>query len=498
MSVTVSRLIIAPALVVSAVVATTVTFGDHPLKWQQVSSAVQDRVGRLIPGLSPQDHPEATEAWAAPVAVPAATGSAGAAGRSPEAYPVQRVRSEWASGSAQMGVQIYWENNPADPEATVWAKAQRVVNYVTGLAANSVTISFPFYTKGMQASSVGAKPATPSPHRLEILAHEASLAGLRVTVRPILDEKSLNPPDGWRGSIRPDSVQGWFDSYRTFLEPYLVAAGRQRAAAFTIGAELNSMEPRPQWGALADFARTTFPGDVEYDLNYDNFQRGLYPTGPSRYGVDAYIKVLDDSPTPAAVTSTWNAFLDTVNAAAPRGVALSEVGIAARRGAYASPGDSTTPGRFDATVQPIWYAGVCASARQHQLAGIYFWKVDFDADPLAPVTAERATLDFVGRPASEQAIRTCLSAPWPVPAVPVFSAPLASPRPAPPTAAPGPPQPSKSPRASARPTPKPRGTPSPSRTTPRAPSPTATPSPPSPTPTPTPAPAASPSPSTPA
>lgn len=418
MAITLTRLTLVPIVVVGAVIAAPHFVGDHPVTWDRVQELALPQIARLPghPFADRLDDVDRTDPgpWAAPRPMPAPAKTSQA-----EKYPVNQVLSRWSPGTPQLGVQVYWESNATDRDSAVWAKAQRIVNYVTSLNANSLTISFPFYTPNIQASSVGPKVATPSPHRIEILTHEAVLAGLRVTLRPILDEKSLDPPRGWRGSIRPDSPQAWFDSYRTFLTPYLTVAQRQRAATFVVGTELNSLEPRPQWRALLTSFRPIFSGELLYNLNYDNYYRGVYPAGMDGYGVDAYMKVnVPDSAPPAAITAGWNGFLKKVNPAAPTGVVLSEVGIGARRGAFLSPGDFTSSGTFDPKIQPTWYRGTCDVARQHHFAGIYFWKVDFDADPAHPTTVGRPNLDFIGHPASEQAIRDCLGSPWTLPAPP--------------------------------------------------------------------------------
>jgi hypothetical protein len=424
--VTLARLAALPAVVVAVVVAAPYALGDHPITWRGVRNLALTQVSRL-PG-----HPFAgladagDDAFPAPVPLPPS-----AAGAPPEKFPVRRVARPWHPGTSQLGVQVYWAANGTDPERTVWVKSQRVVDYVTSLGANSVTVSFAFFTPGIQASTMAARRGTPSPRQIEILTHEAVLAGLRVTLRPILDETSLHPPEGWRGSIRPDSVPGWFENYRAFLRPYLVAAQHQQVATFVLGTEFNSMEPHPQWADLVASAHAVFSGDVSYDLNYDNYGRGLYPFGMDGYGVDAYfpVKVPDTAPD-AVVGAGMDAFLATVKHTAPRGVVMSEVGIAARRGAYVKPGDFTTWGRYDAHIQPTWYRAACEVARRHRFAGIYFWKVDFDADPAHPAGVHQPTFDFIGRPASEQAIRQCLSSPWSVPAR--APAAPAAPAPAPP------------------------------------------------------------------
>ena len=409
MRVTLARLALVPAAVVAVVVAVPYLVGDDPLTWDQLRRQTLAQVTRL-PG-----HPGAGQVDDE-VAGPSAPLPAPSPSAPQERYPVRTVRHAWAPGTPQLGVQVYWESNDADPDRVVWAKAQRIVDYVTGLNANSLTVSFPFFTAGMQASTVGGQQHTPTPHRLEILVHEASLAGLHVTVRPILDEKTLHPPDGWRGSIRPDSVPGWFASYRAFLTPYLQAAERQRAAAFVVGTELNSMEPRPGWKDLVAAAHAAFSGEIVYDLNYDNYARGIFPAGMDGYGIDAYIPVhAPTTPASDTVSRAWDEFLASADRDAPRGAIISEVGIPARRGAWGKPGDFTSSGAYDPEIQPTWYRGVCEVARRRRIGGLYFWKVDFDADPAHPPAGRRPTMDFLGRATSEQAIRDCLGSPWTVP-----------------------------------------------------------------------------------
>ena len=419
MAVTLGRLAVVPILIVGAVAGVPYVLGNQPLTWQQTRTAALAQISRL-PGhpLTDQVDVDQLPVPLAPAPEPV-TGSASASvKRAPkERYPVRRVRRPWQPGTAQLGVQIYWADDGRDPEKTVWRKAQRLVDYVTGLDANSITVSFPFGTPGIAANTVGVVPQqTPPPRRLEILMHEAAAAGLRVTVRPILDERTLDPPQGWRGNIQPGSVPAWFDSYRDFLTPYLKAAQRQRTASFVVGTELNSLEGEPEWTSLLAGFRPIFTGQLIYDLNYDNYGLGRYPPGMDGYRVDAYMKVkhASDSAPASVIERVWNQFFVKAAAKHPPPVILGEVGISARQAAYHYPGAFLSDGGvYDARIQPTWYQAACTVARANHLGGIYFWKVDFDADPQHPVSAGQPNMDFIGNPAAERAIRQCLSASWP-------------------------------------------------------------------------------------
>ena len=72
-------------------------------------------------------------------------------------------------------------------------------------------------------------------------------------VRPLLDEQNLaTSSGGWRGTIRPPSLDGWFGSYRKVLTPYLQAAGGAKADEFVLASELTSLQKHhDQWKTLA-------------------------------------------------------------------------------------------------------------------------------------------------------------------------------------------------------------------------------------------------------
>jgi hypothetical protein len=330
--------------------------------------------------------------------------------RPAEPYPVDTVAAPWRPGMTQWGIQVYWESTASDPPDYTWGKAQRIVDYIVGLDANSLCISFPFYTPDLTASTVGTKPATPSPARVAILIQEARRAGLRVTVRPILDEASLDPPAGWRGAIEPADRDMWFASYRRLLLPYAKVAQRYGAATFVVGTELDSMEGDPRWAGLIGGIKQVFRGQISYDVNWSDYITTAQVQVPVRsFGVDAYFPV--DAPDSAPVSELvagWNGWLDRKTTGPMRSLVLSEVAIGAEEGAYDSPGNFYVDNPPDPHVQVNWYTAVCTVVGQRHMAGMYVWSLDFNATPDRPPKDE-SPLDFLGRPLSEQALRACFS-----------------------------------------------------------------------------------------
>jgi hypothetical protein len=310
-------------------------------------------------------------------------------------------------------VHVYWVDNPAESEEVVRAKARRVVDYVVSLDANSVAVSLPLFTRGPTASDVFTTKSTPSPERVRILLEEARRSRLRVTLRPLLDERSLiaADPKGWRGKIQPDSRDRWFASYGRLVAPYLEVAEESGARTFVIGAELSSLEGDPRWAALVRQAGRRFRGEIAYSVNWDSWVSG--PTGvPVRQlGVDAYFPVrVSDDASVSALVAGWNEWLDRRRTGALDGLLLYEVGAPAEDGAYHHPGVwGSAGGRLNLAVQERWFQAVCGVARARRMAGVYWWKLDFHTDPAAADPRRDVHDSFVGRP-GEQAIRSCFSA----------------------------------------------------------------------------------------
>ncbi len=162
------------------------------------------------------------------------------------------VAVPWSPGRPELGVQVYWVNNPADSDEVVLAKARRLFAQVIGMEANSVAVSFPFFTESLTASAVHADARTPSPTRVALVMSTARRAGLRTSLRPLLDEENLVQQDArsWRGKLKPADLDAWYASYEAFLTPYLDVAQRIGVDSVVLAAELNSLQGDPHWAPV--------------------------------------------------------------------------------------------------------------------------------------------------------------------------------------------------------------------------------------------------------
>jgi hypothetical protein len=346
---------------------------------------------------------------------PGAIAGSPATGAEPGRELMPTVARPWQPGMPQLGIDVYWVANRQDSAAVVQAKARRIIAYAIGLGANSISLTFPFYTYGITSDSVYASPdSTPTPAHLALFLAAAAAARVRVTLRPVLNENILvaQDPNAWRGTIRPASTAAWFASYENFLLPYAAAAQASHAATFVISTELESLEGDARWPGLVRAIRSVYHGQLIYDENYDEF--ALHTANPPvpDIGVDAYPRfALPDTASVGELSSAWEDWLSSGHPLRVRkAIVLSEVGIAAVSGAYADPAAwlGTVNAPIVPEVQRNWFQAACRAVATERIGGIYWWEISFDANPADPAPFESDRLTFLGRPA-QKVVRDCFA-----------------------------------------------------------------------------------------
>lgn len=324
------------------------------------------------------------------------------------------VAHVWHAGMPQLGIDVYWTANARDSDTLIRAKAERIIAYAIRLGANSISLTFPFYTYGITSDTIYAnKVTTPSPGHIGIFLSAAAAGRMRVTLRPVLNEDILVAQNAkaWRGSIEPADPSAWFASYRRFLLPYARVAQSAHAATLVIGTELNSLGGNPGWPALVRAISSVYHGQLAYDENFDSFQDHDTNLPVPTFGVDAYPRFqLPDSASVGELARAWEGWLGSHSAGVLHKTVLSEVGIAAVAGAYAFPGAwlGTADSPIVPGVQANWYSAVCRAFSAKKLAGIYWWEVSFDANPARPTDFLRDRLTFLARPA-QHVISACFT-----------------------------------------------------------------------------------------
>jgi hypothetical protein len=325
--------------------------------------------------------------------------------------PTVQVSAEAKAVPADLGIDVFWHTN-GDPKA-VDSAAAKVLDYVVSLHANSIGLTFPIFVDGPKPTKFyGVDGITPRPADLARVIAAAQARGLRVLLRPLVDEANImTSPGGWRGSIAPKDVNSFFASYRSLLAPYFALAEQDHVQEFVLGVELNSLTPyTAQWQSVVRSASAVFHGQLSYADNWSDWYSGNSPAGISDIGVDAYPRFqLDDSATMAQLVADWTAWLSHRPHSVVHKTVIQEVGIPAQAGAYPKPnnwGGADTP--VVPQIQANWFAASCQSARSLGMRGIYFWMVDSNNDPAN--AAGYPTGSFIGR--GDAAIKACFSTGW--------------------------------------------------------------------------------------
>ena len=320
------------------------------------------------------------------------------------------IAAPWRPGRPELGVQVYWVNNPADSDEVVLAKARRLFEQVIGMEANAVAVTFPFFTDSLTSNAVHADGRTPSPERVGLVLAQARTMGLRTSLRPLLDEANLQQQDprSWRGKLLPRDVDAWYASYEALVTPYLRVARRARIDTVVLGAELSSMQDDPHWAGLAARARDAYRGELAYTANWDAYASARAGIPVDVVGIDAYPQLdVTAQDGEDRLTAAWSQWLD--RARIGPGAILTEVGAAAEAQTIANPAVPHRPGAgLDEGVQRRWFTAACRAAQDHRLGGLYWWKLGFDVDPAAADPATDLHDSWLGR-AAQPAMRACFA-----------------------------------------------------------------------------------------
>lgn len=137
---------------------------------------------------------------------------------------------------------------------------------------------------------------TPTPEALARLIQHARKKNLRVILMPIV---LLDNPRGgeWRGQIRPESWEDWWDSYRAMITHFAWIAQGNGVDIFVVGSELISTETEthlPQWRRTIGEIRKTFKGRLTYSSNWDHYTHVKFWDELDFIGMNSYWKLGED------------------------------------------------------------------------------------------------------------------------------------------------------------------------------------------------------------
>lgn len=135
---------------------------------------------------------------------------------------------------------------------------------------------------------------TPTPEQLGAIIDHAKSRKLRVILMPIV---LLDSPRGneWRGTLKPDSWEDWFDSYRDMMVQFSWVAQGHGVDVLVVGSELVSAETKTEeWTKTIKKVRETFKGNLTYSANWDHYTSLPFWDQLDLVGMNSYYKLGSD------------------------------------------------------------------------------------------------------------------------------------------------------------------------------------------------------------
>jgi hypothetical protein len=209
-------------------------------------------------------------------------------------------------------------------------------------------------------------------------ARRAHAHGFRVLWKPHIWVRH----DSWPGEIAMTSEEDWalwWSQYRRYVLRHAVLAEWTGSELFSVGVELGKTVGREaEWRHLIRAVRRIFTGRVTYAGNWwGDYDRVPFWDELDYVGVDAYFPLAHDiGADRAALEAGARRAVDELRKAAERygkPVILTEVGFAAKKGAWVSPHEEG--GELSEEHQALAYEVLLgALGRPDWLHGLYVWK----------------------------------------------------------------------------------------------------------------------------
>jgi len=382
------------------------------LLWTPAAAAVVDRLpgDTLVEKLSPPPAPAAVAATLAAIsrgADPAAKASAasdlrGPAGRGPAG------RSDPPAQLAALppflaGVSLAMIN---DVERGYHAPSvDRALDRLAGLGADSVSL-MPFAFQRAPDDPAMAylhrSPGSETDVGMVHAARRAKAHGFTVLWKPQVWLRGSWPGEIGFGDDR-EAWAAWWRAYRRFVVHHALLARWAGSDLFAVGTELGgTLGHEREWRQLVAAVRLFDPGALTYAANWHgDFERVPFWDALDLLGVDAY-RPLAASPdaTPSELAAGAREMArDLAGASARHGrqVLVTELGYAARRGAWVAPHEEGgEPSEADQAA--AYRAALAALGREPWLRGVYLWKA-FSSPPGPDGPGPRPDFRFLGREA---------------------------------------------------------------------------------------------------
>lgn len=154
---------------------------------------------------------------------------------------------------------------------------------------------------------------SPPPERIAQIVRYSRSRGLAPMLMPIILLDSPRAGE-WRGKIKPDNADAWWDNYNRYILHYAGIAQDAGAEVLIIGSELVLMENQTdRWRTLISEVRKVFKGRLSYSANWDHYQPVQFWDDLDMIGMTTYYDLAGaGTPTLETITNAWKPIKDNI------------------------------------------------------------------------------------------------------------------------------------------------------------------------------------------
>jgi hypothetical protein len=258
---------------------------------------------------------------------------------------------------------------------------ERNLDEIAALGADTVSIVVDTRQENGSSTQIFLdQRLTPTAEQLVRLIKYAKSKNLRVMLMPIV---LLHNPRGseWRGTLKPESWEDWFVSYREIMKHYAIIASASGADILSVGSELVSAEGKvDQWQRTIRMVRNIYKGKLTYSANWDAYSRVQFWDQLDLVGMNSYYTLGDNNQvTVPQIVDRWKAIqrdLLAFQKRIKRPILFTEVGWCSLANAANEPWDYTrTSLAIDLKLQEKLYEGFFQAWQgEPGLGGFMMWE----------------------------------------------------------------------------------------------------------------------------
>jgi hypothetical protein len=236
----------------------------------------------------------------------------------------------------------------------------RELDEIKSLNANYLSLVFILKQATVRSSGLSAIPSREALEQIGRVAMGAHSRGMRIMLHPVLEIQQAAYGQ-WRATLRPDSWEQWFISYKRAILAIAALADRGGIEMLCIGSELVSSEKYSDlWEDLIRNCRNIYGGQLLYSSNWTDHSRARFVKQLDYLGLSAYYSLHQSTQTPTLheLIAQWRTIQSEIRRWQKRfgkPVILTEIGYPSVDGCSRRPWDYTSKLPLNLKEQELCY-----------------------------------------------------------------------------------------------------------------------------------------------